>query len=98
MVTSVYFALKEYYYDGGVVNMKYVSLRWKMSLDGNWRFKIDPHNKGLSERWYIPANFKNWWKIEVPYCWQAQFPTLRNYHGWAWYQKDFMIPEELRGK
>jgi hypothetical protein len=68
--------------------------RIKISLDGSWDFKVDPANVGESSRWYIRDNFidTDTKKIEVPFCWQSQFPNLRDYHGFAWYQRVFNIP------
>lgn len=67
--------------------------RVKISLDGLWDFKIDHNVIGESKSWYIRDNFVNAKKIEVPFCWQSQFPELRDYHGFAWYQRVFNIPE-----
>lgn len=68
--------------------------RVKILLDGPWDFKTDPTVVGESKSWFIRENFADAKKIEVPFCWQSQFPELRNYHGYAWYQKVFSIPEK----
>lgn len=67
--------------------------RVKISLDGVWDFKVDPNIVGESQSWYVRDNFVDTEKIEVPYCWQSQFPELRDYHGFAWYQRVFNISE-----
>jgi len=67
-------------------------------LNGIWKFKVDPQGIGLKEKWYLPGRLKDYEGIVVPYCWQAQFPKLREYSGWAWYQREFSMPERLKGR
>ena len=67
--------------------------RVRISLDGLWDFKTDPSIVGESQSWYIRDNFVDAEKIEVPFCWQSQFPHLRDYHGFAWYQGFFNISD-----
>ena len=52
----------------------------------------------MRRRWYLPGKLERPREILVPYCWQAQFPDLREYRGWAWYQREFFLPGWLRGK
>ncbi|MEM2442118.1 MAG: glycoside hydrolase family 2 TIM barrel-domain containing protein [Candidatus Bathyarchaeia archaeon] len=68
--------------------------RIKISLNGFWDFKVDPNDIGESQKWYIRTNFIEPKKIEVPFCWQSQFPDLRDYHGFAWYQRIFNISDK----
>lgn len=72
---------------------KIVFPRVKISFDGFWDFKTDPNNIGESQRWYIRDNFVETEKIRVPFCWQSQFSNLRDYHGFAWYQKIFNVSD-----
>lgn len=71
--------------------------RVKIPLDGSWKFKIDPHNIGEEEGWFVRDNFVDSYDIEVPYCYQSQFAHLRQYHGFFWYQKTFNLPRNHSG-
>lgn len=60
-------------------------------LDGIWRFKTDPENKGKDEQWY--KNFpSDSMEIVVPSCWNHEF-DLYDYEGWAWYATTFTTTE-----
>ncbi|HKM17825.1 MAG: beta-glucuronidase [Firmicutes bacterium] len=57
------------------------------SLNGFWRFKIDPDRAGESEKWY--ADFpKDSRAVLVPGCWNTEL-GLYHYEGGAWYQREF---------
>ena len=79
-----------------------------VSLAGEWRFKLDPHEEGLSAEWFrttLPD------RINLPgSCQQAGYgtkpaaasvgrltPTYR-YDGLTWYQRDIDIPPAWQGK
>ncbi len=70
------------------------ALAQKSSLDGDWRFAIDPAEKmsaadlnGLSsER-----------TAHVPGSWQSEFSDLRDYAGVAWYWRTFTVPAVAPG-
>jgi len=64
-----------------------------MLLDGQWKFQLDP--TGSAD----PKSLSWDRTIQVPLPWQAAFPELRTYSGYAWYQRDFEIaPEFLTGE
>lgn len=67
--------------------------RFIIPLDGFWDFKTDPDVVGEVLSWYHQDRFTGADKIEVPYCFQSQFPELRDYHGLAWYQRVFSVSE-----
>lgn len=85
----------------------------RKSLDGSWRFMLDPDDRGLKERWHDRATtFKD--KIRVPGTWQGQgfghdgpdyiwdfrvyTRTLRaTWRGTAWYARTFRVPKAWRG-
>lgn len=85
----------------------------RLSLDGAWRFRLDPQDKGLTERWYAhPEIITD--EIHVPGCWQGQgfggdaeemvqdfrlrARTYRaTYTGTGWYATTFSIPPEWEG-
>lgn len=80
----------------------------QISLAGEWRFKLDPADKGIDERWQasdlpekipLPGSTdehqrgtKNE-KIEP-----ARLTRVWEYVGPAWYQRDIEIPAEWEGK
>jgi hypothetical protein len=92
-----YLSLKSTEKEGAHIPTGIVVPRVKIPLDGLWDFKIDPNIVGESKSWYIRDNFADAEKIEVPFCWQSQFPELRDYHGFAWYQRVFNISKTYSG-
>ncbi|MDD3928060.1 MAG: hypothetical protein PHT33_15560, partial [bacterium] len=61
-----------------------------------WRFRLDPGNKGLSESWYSGYNAELWRNIDISEWWE---PQLRHtYLGYAWYRFEFDAPAEWTGK
>lgn len=85
----------------------------RMSLDGAWRFRIDPDDTGLSESWFErPERICE--PIRVPGCWQGQgyghegndrlwdflleARTFKaTYTGTGWYAHTFAVPSEWPG-
>ncbi len=74
-------------------------------LSGFWKFSSDPDKIGEKEKWFEGlCNSKEFQKfnleIAVPGSWSEQLEEigLLNYVGSAWYERDFYIPEELKGK
>lgn len=68
-----------------------------IELDGEWDFREDPNGEGEEGGWWRrwPGGSRS---INVPYCWQANFPELRAYSGTAWYHKVFDIPASWAGR
>lgn len=64
----------------------------KTSLDGEWRFALDPVDAGVTQEWFKPGLVDDKWdKVSVPHC----YSTDRRYHyhtGPAWYFKKFPAP------
>lgn len=57
------------------------------TLDGLWKFKIDPECKGVLEKWY--ENFpEDGMEAIVPSCWNNEL-GLYEYEGLAWYKTTF---------
>ena len=107
---------------GGIIKRMPVSvnpvikngLELRESLSGVWRFRLDPDEKGLNEKWYEkPSVFSE--EIHVPGCWQGQGfgsdaeDTVMDfrlaariykatYKGTGWYCKSFAPPEGWNGK
>ena len=86
----------------------------RTSLDGEWRFRLDPRDEGSAKEWFNkPRLFRD--RIMVPGCWQGQgfghdgtdevwdfrlkLRTYRaTYKGTGWYGKTFAAPKEWRGQ
>lgn len=86
----------------------------RVSLSGSWRFRLDPHDQGIEQKWYLyPYALHE--SVNVPGCWQGQgyggdgrtrhkeidvpVKTFRaTYVGTGWYGKSFTVPDEWKGK
>ncbi len=85
----------------------------RRSLGSGWTFRLDPDNRGVSEKWFQEAG-DGWDPIQVPGSWQGQgFGSdaedevwdfkLRSrvfratYEGTGWYQHSFILPEIHHG-
>jgi hypothetical protein len=62
-----------------------------LSLSGDWAFQLDPTGQ-LDIESIRPDR-----TIHVPLPWQAAFPELRRYSGYAWYRRSFEVDGELSG-
>lgn len=86
----------------------------RLSLDGEWRFRLDPEDRGVSERWFADGQSLAD-PIQVPGCWQGQgfggdgkdrlwdfnleARVFRaTYKGTGWYGRAFRVPREWAGK
>ncbi|MEN3037817.1 MAG: alpha-amylase family glycosyl hydrolase [Candidatus Kryptonium sp.] len=69
-----------------------------VDLSGEWLFKIDPEDVGLSQFWYS-ANFDrtDWEKVEVPSFWE-RYSNFSKHDGIAWYYKSFEVKRIEKGK
>ncbi|CUS98003.1 Glycosidase [Candidatus Kryptobacter tengchongensis] len=64
-----------------------------LELNGEWLFKVDPEDVGLSQLWYS-ANFDrtDWVSVEVPGFWE-RYSNFSKHDGIAWYYKSFEMPK-----
>ncbi len=68
-------------------------MRSQRSLAGRWQFQLDPEGTLRPDRLQPDR------QISVPLPWQAAFPELQRYSGYAWYQRTFAVGEaELAGE
>lgn len=67
-----------------------------VDLSGLWQFSLDPEEKGERGRWWEGLPLSR--QIGVPGSWNEQFQDTMFYMGTAWYQTDFHVPPEWRGK
>mgnify|MGYP001626256953 FL=1 len=73
------------------------SLRPKISLEGFWKFKLDPNEIGEKEKWF--SSFpKDSDFIYVPAAYNEQNPEWDQYEGCMWYWREFYVPKEFMGK
>jgi Glycosyl hydrolases family 2, sugar binding domain/Glycosyl hydrolases family 2, TIM barrel domain/Glycosyl hydrolases family 2 len=62
-----------------------------VSLAGDWEFQLDPDGE------LGPGSIRPDRTIPVPMPWQAAFPDLRRYAGYAWYRRTFEVEGDLAG-
>lgn len=84
----------------------------RVDLNGLWEFRLDPEDRGISERWFDIGFFPD--RIEVPGTWQGQgfggdareapwnfwleARTLRaTYTGTGWYARRLEVPAAWKG-
>jgi beta-galactosidase/beta-glucuronidase len=74
-------------------------------LDGEWRFDLDPENRGLGERWYLRHEFSgtaHWpGSIESQIAKGQETVTRAVYGGdevVAWYEREFEVPADWMGR
>jgi len=73
-----------------------------VSLNGDWRFAIDPMREGLRQRWFehdaqpiddwsVPRDYDDggWQTAPVPGCWTTERDEWLRYEGAAWYSRSF---------
>ena len=60
-------------------------MRRTLSLSGTWDFQLDPAGS-LGVDTLAPDR-----EIPVPMPWQAAFPELQEYSGYAWYRRTFDV-------
>lgn len=66
-------------------------MRDSRSLNGKWQFQPDPDGQ-LTLGDFTPSHI-----IPVPMPWQAAFPEMQQYGGWAWYLHEFDV-EQIQGE
>jgi beta-galactosidase len=86
-----------------LANLCQAAERPQIALDGEWSFRLDPQNVGISERWFERPNALSS-TIKVPGAWQAQGYGKRagilrhQYAGAAWYARKVAVPSSWSGK
>ena len=84
-------------------NLIFMGGRKVHSLNGDWRFIIDPMREGLRQRWFkhdsqpienwtIPRDYDDgtWQMTPVPSCWTTQRAEWLRFEGAAWYSRTFV--------
>ena len=63
-----------------------------ISLNGDWRYRPDPHNEGLAFGYETTDNDTSDWKtMSIPSNWELA--GLHNYCGVVWFTRTFQMPE-----
>ena len=62
-------------------------------LDGAWRIRLDPKDRGVGKKWFKQTVTRNWKPVTVPNAWNAgDFSPASMAGGIAWYRKEFKLP------
>jgi len=68
------------------------------SLNGTWKFKIDPNNSGEEAAWFRPSlNDAGWDSIAVPGNWDLK-NEYAHYAGKAWCRKTWTVPGQWHNR
>lgn len=64
-----------------------------LDVSRGWRFRTDPRDEGLGQRWYAAAQNESAWKPIRIGPWQEQ--GYGSYRGIAWYRTSVQLPANL---
>jgi hypothetical protein len=75
-----------------------------MLLDGEWRFALDPDDKGLQERWHLSHDYQD--IAHWPGTVEEHLAVAKDQHSpttWhdkvvAWYEREFPLPEQVEDR
>jgi len=75
-----------------------------MLLDGEWRFALDPDDKGLQERWHLSHDYQD--IAHWPGTVEEHLAAAKDQHSpatWhdkvvAWYEREFPLPEQVEDR
>ncbi|MBR9976868.1 MAG: DUF3459 domain-containing protein [Bacteroidetes bacterium] len=62
--------------------------RYRLLLDGTWRFRVDAENRGVKNKWYLGEHTARWDSIAAPGNWDMQRDYLHA-DGFTWYLRHF---------
>ena len=60
-----------------------------------WKFKKDPGNQGIDEKWYEQPPDDSWTDIRTDSAWTSQGHA---YHGVAWYSVELELPDDVHAE
>ena len=69
-----------------------------VSLDGMWRFAFDPESKGVDNDWALHLPESITMPVPASFCDFFTDKESREYCGDFWYETDFFVPGEWKGK
>jgi glycosidase len=63
----------------------------RVPLNGQWAFRSDPEEIGLSHHWFADSTDRSGWStVEVPAFWET-YPGLGTYDGWGWFARMMFV-------
>ena len=67
------------------------------NLNGDWQFRFDPKDEGLTAGWEKPGAPGFDQTIVVPFPWESALSTIQQplRHGVAWYRRAFNVPADF---
>ncbi|XP_056299466.1 beta-glucuronidase [Pseudoliparis swirei] len=82
--------------DSGMLFPRESSSREVKELNGLWSFRADRRNQGFERAWYKSRLAETGPVIDMPvpasYNDITQDPTLRDFIGWVWYEREAVVP------
>ncbi|MEO6133956.1 MAG: sugar-binding domain-containing protein, partial [Ginsengibacter sp.] len=83
-----------------IIGLFFISIafaqRDTITLNSDWKFKIDKTNEGISQNW-LASDLSNSRTVSLPHTWNVEGGT-QMYYGFAWYQKKISIPLSWKNK
>lgn len=69
-----------------------------VNLNGVWNFDFDDDDVGEKEVWFLGHEYRK--QIIVPFCYQSKLSGIddQSHHEVVWYQREFTVPSEFKGK
>jgi beta-glucuronidase len=67
----------------------------RVSLDGTWLFRLDPHGQGEASGWTAGPPAEGWRPVTVPHTWNVEAEAV-DYEGFAWYRRELDVPAEWK--
>jgi glycosidase len=66
---------------------------FRRSLNGQWLFKSDPEQVGVTHRWFADSTDRSGWETaEVPMFWE-NYRGLATYDGWGWFVRTVSVED-----
>jgi beta-glucuronidase len=70
----------------------------RILLGGQWLFRADPADQGLTGRWAAQPETTGWTPVTVPNAWNAGDDSDASMAGGiGWYRRDFQVPADPAG-
>lgn len=67
----------------------------RLSMDGDWRYCLDPEDRGASLGYPDPAlDVSGWPTMRIPTNWYLT--EVGDFFGTVWFRREFTVPEEMR--
>jgi beta-mannosidase len=67
----------------------------RLSLDGDWRYCLDPEDRGASLGYADPTlDVSEWPTMRIPANWYLT--EVGDYFGTVWFRREFSVPEDMR--